>query len=253
MLRAIDLTRAGMLRIQAALETHAYALSNLQTPGFKFSRAILEAGEAQVTGGTLPDGTQVPSLSANVATRRLFTQGPLRETGAELDFAIDGDGFFVMQGPEGTPGYTRNGAFRLDDQRRVVDSGGRALQPGLALPAGATAPRIAEDGTLTVAMPDRSRRAVGQVQVARFVNPGGLVGGTDGVFQATAESGPALVGGPSTDGRGRVRSGVLEDPNTDLSEQMAALTAAQRAYQMNTSAFRMADEMLRMAGTMANG
>lgn len=253
MLRAIDLTRAGMLRTQAALETHASAISNLQTPGFKFSRAILEAGEAQASGGAPPNGVEVPSLSANVPVQRLFTQGPLRETGNDLDFAIDGDGFFAVQQPDGTPGYTRNGAFRLDDQRRIVDSGGRVLQPGITVPAGATALRIADDGTLSVGLPDRSRRAIGQVQIARFINPAGFVGGTDGVFQATAESGPALVGAPTTDGRGRVRTGVLEDPNTDLSEQMAALTSSQRAYQMNTSAFRMADEMLRMAGTMANG
>lgn len=251
MLRSIDMSRAGMLRQQQYLDATAHNVANAATPGFKAIRAALESGDVNpaATDPAQATGTDVPTLTARVNLGRLFTQGSLRDTGMPTDMAIDGDGFFVVRGADGNDAYTRNGGFRPDAQGRLADAAGNLLQPGVTVPAGASV-RVGADGTVTAALPDGSTRQVGQVRLAHFANPNGLLAGANGTFTATVASGAAQLATPGQNGAGTVRGGALEQSNADITEQMTSLVAAQRAYQLNTSAFRMSDEMLRMANSL---
>jgi flagellar basal-body rod protein FlgG len=255
MLRSIDLSRAGMLRQGQYLDTTAHNVANASTPGFKAIRAALESGDVAPDAATPPDqaaGAATPSLGARVNTSRLFTQGSLRDTGRMTDFAIIGDGFFAVRTVDGAQAYSRNGAFSLDSRGRMTDTAGNLLQPPITVPQGTTGLRVGADGTVTATLSDGRTEEVGQLRLARFANPHGLLAGADGLFTATAASGAPLLRAPGENGAGVVRTGALEDANTDITEQMTNLVAAQRAYQLNTSAFRMADEMLRMANQMGS-
>lgn len=254
MLRGIDITRAGMLRQQQFLDTTAHNVENVDTPGFKINRAALESGELPPPAGSpQATGTATPGLTALINVNRLFSQGAIRSTGVPTDMAIEGDGFFAVRQADGTPGYTRNGAFRTDSNGQLVDGGGRIVQPPVTVPNGAGELRVADDGTVSVLLADgRTRQSVGQIQLARFTNPNGLLAGADGIYTATAASGSAQTVTPGPNGS-RIRGGALENSNTDLSEQMTNLMAAQRAYQLNTSAFRMEDEMLQNASELPQG
>jgi flagellar basal-body rod protein FlgG len=251
MLRPIDTSRAGMMRQQQQLDAVAHNIANNSTAGFKALRVALESGD------TPPPGEQVrtadpgtPPLTGTVPVSRLFTQGSVEPSTSPTDLAIIGEGFFVVRQPNGTEGYTRNGNFHIDSSGGIVDAVGRRLEPPVTVPYGAADLRLEADGSITVQLPAGQRQGIGDVQVARFPNPNGLLAGADGVYTPTAASGPAQLSRPGENGAGTVRSGALERANTDLAEQMTNLLAAQRAYQLNTSAFRMADDMLRMAGQL---
>jgi flagellar basal-body rod protein FlgG len=256
MLRAIDLSRAAMLRQGQYLDTTANNVSSLGVAGFKAVRAALETGETDANPPDPADatGTPAPALTAYLSFNRLFTQGDLHETGVATDMAISGDGFFAVRQADGVEAYTRNGAFRTDSTGRLTDDSGNVLQPGITLPTGTAGLRIAADGTVTAILDGGREQAAGRLQLARFVNANGLLAGANGLFSATAASGPAQVAAPGQNGMGTVRTGVLESANTDITEQMTILMAAQRAYQLNTTAFRNADEMLRLAAQLqSNG
>lgn len=250
MLRSIDMSRAGMLRQQQYLDATAHNVANAGTPGFKAVRAALESGDVPPAGDPAQaTGTATPAFTARINIGRLFTQGALRDTGSQTDMAIDGDGFFALRRPDGSDAYTRNGSFQRGADGRLTDGAGNLLQPPVTVPQGA-AIRVAQDGAVTAVLPDGRSQQVGQLQLARFANSNGLVAGANGLFTATAASGPAQLTAPGQNGAGGVRNGVLEEANTDITEQMSNLVAAQRAYQLNTSAFRMSDEMLRMANQL---
>ncbi len=251
----IDTTRTGMLRQQRYLETTAHNIANVDTPGFKATYAALESGElpAPADGSAANDGSGAP-LSAQLEANRRFSQGPIRDTGVPTDMAIDGDGFFVLQAADGTTSYTRNGSFRLDSGGRLTDAAGRVLQPELAMPSGSGDLRVAPDGTVSAYVPgSAARQTLGRLQLATFPNPNGLVVGADGTFSPTTASGAAQLATPGQDNTGGVRSGALEGANTDVTEEMTNLLAAQRLYQLNASAFRMADELQGLADQLATG
>lgn len=251
MLRSIDLNRAGMMRQAAFLDTTAHNVANAATPGFRAVRAVLESGDVAADAGSeQATGTATPGLSAKPVLQRLFTQGSVRDTGQMTDLAIIGDGFFAVRRPDGSQAYTRNGSFNLDARGRLADTSGNLVQPPITLPEGTVGVRVNGSGAVLAVMQDGNTQEAGQLRLARFVNPHGLAAGADGLFTATAASGPAQMLPPGQNGAGNVRTGALEDANTDISDQMTSVLAAQRAFQLNSSAFRMADEMLRLATQM---
>jgi flagellar basal-body rod protein FlgG len=251
MLRAIDLSRAAMLRQQQYMDVTAHNVANTGTTAFKVERVALESGENSVAADpTLTTGTATPPLTSQVQVTRLFSQGPIRETGRATDLAIDGDGFFAVQTPAGNTAYTRNGSFQVDASSRLVDGNGNILQPAIMIPQGASNLQIARDGSVSVDLPNGTTVQAGQVQIARFTNPNGLVAGADGLLTATAASGLPQTSQPGQAGVGAVRQGALEGSNADIGDQLASLLLAQRAYQMNSSAFHMADEMLKTANQL---
>ncbi len=249
MLRSIDISRAAMLRQGQFLDAAAHNAANISTAGFKAIRLALETGDVSPVTG--PDGTDsgTPALTARLVSSRLMTQGDIEPSEGPMDMAIAGEGFFILRTPEGEA-YTRNGAFRPDAGGRLTDSQGNVLQPGVTVPPGVVAIHIGSDGTVNATLEGGRMAPAGQLRLARFANPNGLLAGRDGLLVATAASGPAQTGIPGQGGLGSVQTAALEGSNVELAEQMTELAGAQRQHQLNTSAFRMADEMLRLAAQL---
>lgn len=250
MLRAIDLSRAGMLRQGQYLESIVSNITGTNITGYKAVRAALETGELAPTDSVSGTGTDTPALTTSLKISRLFTQGEINPSDRFTDLAINGDGFFIVQSPDGAEGYTRNGSFGTDQQNRLIDAAGNLLQPGITIPPNTTSLKINDDGSVTALLASGRQVAAGQIRLARFMNPNGLLTSGGSVYTASAASGPAQTVLPGQNGAGTVVTGSLEASNTDFGSQMSNLMAAQRAYQLNTSSFRMSDDMLRMAGTL---
>lgn len=252
MLQAIDISRAAMMRQATWLDATGGNIANVSTTGYKSQQTVLETGEDTVAAQPdLATGTATPGLGGFVSLTKLFTQGPIQSTGRNTDLAIQGDGFFQVLNPDGTAGYTRNGALAFDANGQLTDGNGNVLQPPVTLPAGADASSVQVDrfGKVTIAA-GNGQRAIGQLQLARFTNPNGLIAGANGVYTASAASGAAITGAPGASGLGTLVPGALEGSNTDLATQMAAMIAAERGYQINSSAFSIADQMLGISSQM---
>jgi flagellar basal-body rod protein FlgG len=183
-----------------------------------------------------------------VSTSRIFAQGPTVVTTNPLDVAIEGNGFFTVQQPDGTLAYTRNGQFQLNAQGQLVTSEGNLLDPSVTIPQDATAVTIGADGTVSVTLSANSAPSqVGQITTAMFVNPAGLRAIGHNLFTVTGASGEAQTGTPGADGRGALLQGSLEHSNVDVVDEMVGLIAAQRGYEINSKVITAADDMLRTA------
>src|SRR5581483_3890793 len=155
-----------------------------------------------------------PPLTAEMYVSQLFTQGTIAGTGNPLDLAINGEGFFAVQLPDGTQGYTRNGAFQVDDQGRISDGAGNLLQPPITVPQRATNLHVGTDGSVSAEL-NGTVQPLGQVQLAMFINPNGLQDGAKGVLAATAAAGLPQFGAPGVGGLGSLPQGGLEGANGD--------------------------------------
>ena len=193
-----------------------------------------------------------------VAKRMNIAHGPVHRSGGDfqqtenpLDLVIEGNGFFQVLRPDGTTGYTRAGAFKKDGTGRVVTSDGYPLQPGITVPADATAVTIASDGTVSVTVAGQSSaQQVGTLQLARFTNPAGLLSVGRSLFTPTQASGDAVVANPGAEGMGTLGQGFLEQSNVKVVEEMVAMITTQRAYEANAKAIQTADEMLGMSNNL---
>jgi flagellar basal-body rod protein FlgG len=246
-----------MMAQEALLDAISNNLANSSTAGYKRVRAdfqdliyqnIRSPGTQNSATTASPTGYQLGSGVRIVSTTRSFGQGPLQTTNNPLDIAIEGNGFFVVQQPDGTPAYTRAGTFRADAQGRIVNAEGMPLDPPISIPADATGVTIGADGTVSATMAGQTTpTTLGQIQVAIFVNPAGLQTVGHNLLVATAASGDPQLGAPAADGRGSLLQGAIEHSNVEVAEEMVDLIAAQRAYEVNSKVIAAADEMLRAA------
>lgn len=261
MFRALTTATTGMEAQQTKLDVTANNIANVSTAGFKKSRAEFAdlmyqtertPGAATTTNGTrTPTGTQVGMGVRTVATQRMHTQGDLRQTGNPLDVAIEGRGFFQITRPDGELMYTRDGAFKLDEEGRMVNSEGYPLTSEITLPPDATAISIGEDGTVTATVPgDTTPVELGQIEVATFANPAGLEAQGRNLYRETAASGTATLVTPGEDGAGTLSQGTMELSNVKVVEEMIDLISGQRAYEVNTRVIRAADEMLQQTANI---
>ena len=185
------------------------------------------------------------------ASTRNFSQGAITGTGNNLDIAIKGQGFFQIQLPDGTTGYTRDGAFQLDANGQLVTAGGNAVQPGITIPANARTVTIGKDGTVSVTVPGQTAPvAAGQIQLAAFINPGGLEPLGGNLFAETAASGTPSAGAPGSSGLGSLRQGYVEGSNVNVVEELVTMIATQRAYELNSKAIQTSDQMLQRLGQL---
>jgi len=243
---------------QMNLDVISNNLANANTTGYKATKLqfqdllyenIKEAGSQQGGGNMLPSSLQIGQGSVPVATERSFTQGDTTQTGNNLDLAIQGDGFFEVQMPDGTLAYTRDGSFKTDAQGRVVTSDGYPVQGGLQpVPAGTTGITITASGAVTYTTSSGSTNS--QIQLARFTNPGGLDAVGHNLYKETAASGTAELGNPSENGFGEVQQGSLELSNVSVVQEMVNLILAQRAYEVNSKAVQAADEMMQESNNL---
>ncbi|WP_121018198.1 flagellar basal-body rod protein FlgG [Helicobacter pylori] len=260
MLRSLYSATSGMLAQQTHIDTTSNNIANVNTTGFKKSRAdfndlfyqAMQYAGTNTSNTTLsPDGMEVGLGVRPSAITKMFSQGSPKETGNNLDVAITGKGFFQVQLPDGTTAYTRSGNFKLDEQGNLVTSEGYLLIPQITLPEDTTQVNIGVDGTVSVTQGlQTTSNVIGQITLANFVNPAGLHSMGDNLFSITNASGEAIVGNPDSQGLGKLRQGFLELSNVRLVEEMTDLITAQRAYEANSKSIQTADTMLQTVNSL---
>ncbi len=254
MIRSLWISKTGMEAQQTQLDTISHNLANVSTNGFKRGHVVFEdliyqnlrqAGANSSEQTTLPTGLQVGLGVRPVATARIFSQGNLQQSSNPLDVAVRGNGFFAVQMPDGTTGYTRDGAFQVEAQGQLVTNNGYTVQPGITIPPGAQSVTIGADGTVSVVMPGQSQpQSVGQLQLVGFVNPAGLEPKGMNLFAETAASGTPNAGTPGQNGLGSLQQGFVETSNVNVVEELVSMIQTQRAYEMNSKAIQTSDQML---------
>lgn len=258
MLRALYSAAAGMESEQMNLDVISNNLANVNTTGFKKSKVEFQELLYQTTrepgadlgnGNQVPTGIQVGQGSRPVATARIFTNGDLSQTGEQLDVAIQGDGFFEVQMPDGSNAYTRDGAFKTDSTGRIVTSDGLPVIGGFQpVPSGTTNITISSNGSVTYT--GANGATTSQVQLVRFNNPAGLSSQGSNLYTETPASGTPELGTPGQNGYGTLNQGYLELSNVSVVEEMVNLIEAQRAYEVNSKAVQAADEMMQDSNNM---
>ena len=254
MIRSLWIAKTGMEAQQTQLDTISHNLAKVGTNGFKRGHVVFEdliyqnlrqAGAASSEQTQLPTGLQVGLGVRSVATSRNFSQGNLQQTSNNLDIAIKGKGFFQVQLPDGTTGYTRDGSLQVDGTGQLVTNNGYAVQPGITIPANAQSVTIAPDGTVNVALPGQAApQAVGTLNLASFVNPAGLEPKGQNLWGETSASGAPAAGAPASNGLGSLLQGYVETSNVNVVEELVAMIATQRAYELNSKAIQTSDQML---------
>jgi flagellar basal-body rod protein FlgG len=258
MIRALYSAATGMESQQLNLDVISNNLANVNTAGFKKSKIefqdllydnLTSPGADVGSGNVLPTGVQVGHGSNPVATSRIFTEGELTQTGERLDVAIQGDGFFEVQMPDGSLAYTRDGSLKTDSTGRVVTSDGLPVQGGFQpIPAGTTSVTISADGTVTTTGGTGTQTF--QVQLTRFANPAGLQATGRNLYTQTNASGSPETGNPGENGYGTLQQGYVESSNVKVVEEMVNMIVAQRAYEVNSKAVQAADEMMQISNNL---
>ena len=247
--------KTGLTAQQTRMTVISNNLANVNTTGFKKDRAVFEdliyqniiqAGGQTDADNEAPTGLMLGTGTRVVATEKLHQQGNMISTDNALDIAISGDGFFEIQLFDGTTAFTRDGSFKLSAEGEVVTAGGEPLIPQLIIPPNAQSITIGRDGTVSVELEaGQGDVQVGQIQVARFVNPSGLMPMGRNLLRETNASGDVLVGVPGEAGNGFLMQGTLEASNVNVVEEMVSMIETQRAYEVNSKAIAAADGMLR--------
>ncbi len=260
MIRSLWIAKTGMEAQQTQLDTISHNLANVGTNGFKRGHVVFEdlisqnlrqAGAASSDQTQLPTGLQVGLGVRAVATSRNFSQGNLQLTSNNLDIAIKGNGFFQVQMPDGTTGYTRDGSLKVDANGQLVTNNGYTVQPGITIPGNAQSVTIAADGTINVALPGQATpQSVGQLSLASFVNAAGLEPKGQNLWAETGASGTPNAGAPGSNGLGMLQQGYVETSNVNVVEELVAMIATQRAYELNSKAIQTSDQMLQKLGQL---
>lgn len=251
---AMWISKTGVQAQDAKLQAIANNLANVNTVGFKRDRVVFEDlfySVEQQPGAQLDNnrnsvsGVQLGNGTRMVGTQKLFTTGSLQTTNRSLDVAIEGQGFLQVETADGETAYTRAGQLSVNSDGRLVNAQGLPLRPEITVPANATAITIGENGMVTATMPGTTTPTeLGQLTLANFLNPAGLLALGGNLYKETTASGAAVEGNPGADGRGKLKQGALEGSNVQVVEEMVDMIAAQRTYEMNTKVLSAADGML---------
>ncbi len=255
-MRALDTAATGMQAQQLNVEVIANNIANMNTTGFKRQRAefqdllyqtVERMGVTSSDAGTIvPTGVQVGAGVKAGSVYRITEQGGMSQSGNPYDMAIQGEGYFIVQLPDGRDAYTRAGNFSLSADGQIVTEDGYIVAPGIAIPQEAISVSINRVGVVQAILADGSPPAdVGALEMARFVNPAGLDAIGDNMFLETQASGTANRGQPGQVGFGTLQQGFLETSNVNAVSEISNLITAQRAYEMNSKVITTTDEMLR--------
>ncbi|NCC24280.1 MAG: flagellar basal-body rod protein FlgG [Deltaproteobacteria bacterium] len=255
MIRSLWTGASGMIAQQLSIDVIANNLANVNTTGFKKSRAEFEdlmyqnlkiAGVQNVNGDRLPTGIQIGLGVRPTDVHKIFTQGDFKHTGNPLDIVIQGDGFFLLN-VNGEEAYTRAGAFKPDADNRLVNANGYPLQPEFTIPNEATNFVVTEDGRISALDSAGNELASVDIQIYTFINPAGLKAMGRNLYLAAEGSGDPIEGTPGTDNFGTLAQGYLESSNVELVDEMVSMIVGQRAYEINSKTVTTSDEMLKMA------
>lgn len=262
MVRSLWSAASGMIGQQANIDTISNNLANVNTSGFKKMRADFEdllyqtvktAGTPATEETVVPVGVQMGHGVKLAATQRMFTQGALQNTENNTDIAIQGDGFFRIQMYDGTYAYTRDGAFKIDADGRLVTSNGYKVLPDIVMPEGFLPDTltVSQDGRVTVKIPGRDDPVtVGQMELYRFPNPVGLSAIGENLYKVSNATGDPIPGRPGFDGMGKLVHKFLEMSNVSVVREMVNMIVAQRAYEFNSKAIQTSDNMLGTATSL---
>ncbi len=258
MMNSLWISATGMTAQQLNMDTIANNLANVNTTAYKSSRAqfadIFSQQVQKETGNitAAESGASTQGLgSRNTAIARMFSQGVVENTGNPLDLAIQGEGFFQVQKVDGSIAYTRDGSFRVDSEGRLTTAQGYLVSPEIIIPSDTQQVSISPDGTVNVLTPGYTApRAIGQLEISRFINPAGLASEGQNIYTLTPAAGDPVVNTPGQDGLGNIAAGSLERSNVNLVQEMVSMIQTQRAYEINTKSIQASDEMMRMANNL---
>lgn len=261
MIRAMFTASTGMYAQQLNIDTIAHNLANVNTTGFKKSRVnfqdllyetIKPAGSETTAGTTIPEGIQVGHGTRPSAIAKVFTPGAAIQTGNKLDLMIEGDGFFQVDLPDGNTAYTRDGAFKINEEGTIMTADGYPLTPGIDIPTDAELVTVSSDGNVSARVPgDNTPQVVGTLQLVRFSNPAGLDARLGrNLLLETQASGAPVAGQPGIDGIGTIAQGFLENSNVQVVEEILQMIIAQRAYEANSKVIQTSDQMLQIANNV---
>lgn len=258
MLKSLYTTATGMKAQQTMVDTVANNIANVNTAGFKRSQATFEdllyvtlkspGLEKNASGSASPIGIQVGSGSRLSGTTKIHTPGVLEVTNRALDVAIEGDGLFEVQLPNGGTGYSRDGHFHINADGKMVTSAGYPVVPEVSFPPDATDLAIDKEGRVTgrVGGADATT-SFGDIKLVRFINPSGLSAEGSNVLRRTDASGSPVQGTPGDQGLGFLKQGFIERSNVEIVNELVNLIVAQRAYEVNSRAIQASDQMLSVA------
>ncbi len=260
MIRSLYTAASGMQANQLYVDSISNNLANVNTAGYKKSKlqfqdllyeTMTAPGAINSDGVKLPGSLQVGHGVKPMTNDHIFVQGNLQNTGNDLDVAIQGDGFFQVQRPDGTVAYTRDGSFKVNADGLIVNAQGLALSPAITVPAQSTSLTITPEGTVSVVRQgETDATEIGSIELARFINPAGLSSEGGNIFTQTTASGEPLVSKPSESGAGSLSQKYIETSNVQMVEEMVNLIVAQRAYEINSKAVTTSDQMLQNANQL---
>lgn len=259
-MRSLDIGATGMMAQQIHVDVISENIANMTTTGFKRQRPefkdlmyqnIIRPGTTSSDAGTIvPSGLQLGLGVRTSAIYRIHEQGTLQMTENPLDLALNGDGFFQIEMPDGETAYTRNGIFQISPDGEIVTTQGYRLMPGFTIPQNTIDIQINDDGQVFAKIDGQiALQNLGQIQIANFINPAGLEAMGDSLYLETEASSAAIVGNPNTENFASVRQGAVENSNVNVVEEITRLITAQRAYEMNSKVISTSDDML---GTITN-
>lgn len=254
---ALQVARTGLDAQSERMRIIANNLANVNTTAFQRDRAefaslayqvVTAAGARSAGENQYATGTNLGTGVRLTGTGRITSQGSLNTTGNPLDLAIEGEGYFQIQRPDGSTGYSRAGNFHMSSEGKLVTTDGMPVMPEIQIPDGASAVTIGQDGTVSATVAGQTEpQEVGKLELARFVNPAGLQALGNNLYGVTAASGEAQAGPANAEGRGAIRQGALEASNVNVVQELVDMIETQRAYEVNSKMIQATDEMLRNA------
>lgn len=260
MLRSLTTAATGMLAQQTNLDVVANNIANVNTTGFKRSRAefqdllssALKTPGAMINQGTFqPVGIEVGLGVKTAATTRVFTGGVQQSTNNPYDLSIEGQGFFQIVQSDGSLAYTRDGAFKVDGMGQLCTTDGYLVQPQITIPQNAAEVNVTPDGNVSVKIgTDTTQNIVGQLQLVKFQNPSGLMSIGHNMFVETPGSGTPIQGTPATDGFGAIQQGFLEGSNVQIVDELINLIKAERAFESNSKIITASSDILRQTNQL---
>ena len=258
--KTMSIAATGMKAQQLRIDTIANNLANVNTTGFKKNQvefqdllyqSVRPAGSVTAQGIATPTELQIGCGSRAVSTAKSFSQGSVTATDNALDIAIEGDGFFQLRMPDGSLSYARDGSFKLSNDGLIVNSEGYILNPDISIPPDTQDIMVGRDGILTVLIAGSNEpQELGQIELARFVNPAGLKALGRNLLGQTISSGEPIIGTPEVEGFGALAQGYLENSNVDVVTEMVSMITAQRAYEISSKSIKTADEMMGLVNNL---
>ncbi len=260
--RALRTAATGMYAQQINIQVISNNIANMNTTSFKKSRAefkdlmyqeVISNPQQEVNPGTVEETSSKIQIGSGVktsSTQKMFQQGDLQQTSQQMDVGISGDGFFQVRKNDGTFAYTRDGSFKISSEGSMVTSDGYVIEPGFTLDEQVLSIHISKDGVISATEIGGESVELGTIELAKFLNPGGLLSLGDNLYSETEASGVPLLGQPGQDGFGELNQGYLESSNVDIVEEMISMISAQRAYEINSKTVKTVEEMMSIANNL---